>query len=262
VAAVITAITCTGDRPLPFGLCIEYMARQSLKPDRWIIVDDGKVPLAHEAQWLGECCAIHEVQIWRRPPLPTDPRHTLSVNLLAALALVPSHSRVIFIEDDDWYAREHVEIVANELKFCDLVGFQGIVYYHVGKRCHRTMGMVTSHSSLCQTGITTRAIPLLKRICSDLTAQYIDLRLWGQFIGPKKLTRNLGTVVGIKGLPGRPGLTLGWTNLTSFTPDPGFKYLESLIGEDVEHYRQILPASQGPSQDEVRQPNSAAGSPG
>jgi hypothetical protein len=38
---MLTAITPTGDRMHQFNICYELMMRQTLKPDRWIIVDDG-----------------------------------------------------------------------------------------------------------------------------------------------------------------------------------------------------------------------------
>ena len=221
---------------MPFGLCVEYMARQIRRPDQWVIVDDGKVPLTHAAQQLAQHCGIADVQIVRRLSLPADPPHTLAVNILAALDRV-SNTSVAFIEDDDWYSCAHIEILEEELQACAMFGFRGIVYYHAARRCYRTMGESTPHSSLCQTGITSAVFPVLKRICSSIDTGFVDLRLWREFTGQKKLFRNLNTVVGIKGLPGRLGLTAGWRSVTGYTPDPSLKFLESLIGADVENYK-------------------------
>ncbi|HEY4970959.1 MAG TPA: glycosyltransferase family A protein [Steroidobacteraceae bacterium] len=255
---MISAITCTGDRPIPLGFCVEYMARQTRKPDQWIIVDDGRVPLDFEMQQRLETCGVGEVDIIRRAPRSSDPPHTLCVNLLAALDRV-SNPSVAFIEDDDWYSRRHIEILDAELMAHDMFGYQGIVYYHVGKRCHKTMGEASPHASLCQTGITSKVVPTLKRICASLdTGFFVDLRLWREFAGKKKLAKNQNTVVGIKGLPGRQGLTAGWRSVVGYMPDPAMKFLESLVGGDIGNY--ILPASHGPSHDAVRQPNSSGGS--
>lgn len=234
----ITAITCTGDRPAPFSLCVGYMARQTRRPDRWIIVDDGKVPTVPAGDWLQQFCEIDEVQVIRRVPAVMDPPHTLAVNLLAALDRVAT-PRVAFIEDDDWYGAKHIEILDEELKAHEMVGFQGIVYYHVGQRCYRTMGESSPHSSLCQTGITRNVLPALKRICSRIDTPFIDLRLWTEFHPGKKLAKNIHTVVGIKGLPGRPGLTAGWRNTHGYTPDPHLHFLANLIGADVKHYSDL-----------------------
>lgn len=231
----ITAITCTGDRPVPFVFCVEYMAGQSRRPDQWIIVDDGKEPLVHAAQRIAEYCQIGDVQIIRRSPRWSDPPHTLPLNLLAALECV-ARDRVAFIEDDDWYSDRHLEVLEKDLQGHELVGAQGIVYYHVGRRCHRTMGATSPHSALCQTGITASVIPLLKKICTSIDSGSVDLRLWREFAGKKKLSTR-GTVVGIKGLPGRPGLTVGWRSVSGYTPDPSLAFLESLIGEDVANYQ-------------------------
>jgi hypothetical protein len=233
---MITAITPTGDRPLPFGLCVEYMARQTRKPDQWVIVDDGRVPLAQTGEDLQQRCGIADVQIVRRLPERGDPPHTLPVNLLTALERVAS-PRLAFIEDDDWYSPHHIERLDDDLRTHELAGSQGIVYYHVVKRCHRVMGASSPHSSLCQTGMTASVIPLLRRICASIDTGFVDLLLWRGFTGDKKLTKDPGTVVGIKGLPGRAGLTMGWRSHEGYTPDPSMAFLESLIGRDVENYR-------------------------
>jgi len=232
----ITAITCTGDRPMPFGLCVRYMARQTRRPDQWVIVDDGKVPLQIEREQLQLCCGIGDVQIVRRQPQRSDPPHTLPLNLLVGLERV-SNASVAFVEDDDWYSTWHIEVIEDELRTHTMFGFQGIVYYHVGKRCHRAMGGDSPHSSLCQTGITADVFPLLKRICASIASGSVDLLLWRAYEGDKKLWKDIGTVVGIKGLPGRQGTTMGWRNHTDYTPDPTMAFLEELIGPDVENYR-------------------------
>jgi hypothetical protein len=218
------------------------MARQTRKPDHWVIVDDGKVPLAHSAERLTQLCGIGIVQIVRRVPQLGDPAHTLSVNLLAGLEELVSD--VVFIEDDDWYGPQHIEYVEAGLKAHEMFGFRGIVYYHVGKRCHRLMGEASPHSSLCQTGIALSVFPLLKRICRSVDAGvrnsgFVDLRLWNEFAGDKQLPKNRGSVVGIKGLPGRMGLTSGWRSVNGYRPDPSLAFLESLIGPDVENYRSL-----------------------
>jgi hypothetical protein len=240
---MISALTCTGDRPRPFALCVEYMARQSCKPDQWIIVDDGKAPMVHEARRLSVHCAIPDVQIIRREPQRSDPLHTLSVNLLAGLDRVSWD--VVFIEDDDWYSPDHVQYVDQGLTSADLFGFRGIVYYHVVKRYYRLMGADSPHSSLCQTGARRSVFPLLKKICANIIDKrvrdsgFIDLQLWREFTGVKLLAKNRSSVVGIKGLPGRVGLTAGWRSVSGYRPDPTLNFLESLIGSDVEHYRQL-----------------------
>jgi hypothetical protein len=238
----LTVVTCTGDRPLAFALCVGYVGRQTRKPDQWIVVDDGKTPLDRDARQLEMRCGIGEVRVVRRPPRPDDPDHTLSVNLLAALEVL-SHDRVAFVEDDDWYWPGHLAAVDAGLESCDLFGYRGIVYYHVGRRSYRAMGGPASiHSSLCQTAMTRAALPTLERICraDDRGVRgsgFVDLRLWREFDGAKSLVTNHGTVVGIKGLPGRPGLTSGWRTTAGYTPDMSLRFLESLIGPDVRNYR-------------------------
>jgi hypothetical protein len=228
------------------------MARQDRPPDQWVIVDDGAAPLSFELEktaWmpkpdkaarfrpLERYCGIEDVRIVRRAPCRSDPPHTLPVNLLTALDHV-AHGRVAFFEDDDWYSSAHIGIVDRRLAAQDLFGFQGIIYYHVGRRSYQSMGAHSAHSSLCQTGITAAVFPTLRRICSmPVPGGFVDLRLWAEFFGRTMLLPNLGTVVGIKGQPGRVGLTAGWRYAAGYTPDPQLAFLKSLIGADVENYR-------------------------
>lgn len=45
----LTVLTLTGDREGPLRLCGRYMARQTLKPRHWLVVDDGVVPVNPES---------------------------------------------------------------------------------------------------------------------------------------------------------------------------------------------------------------------
>lgn len=41
---MVTVITPTADQPTGIALLERYMARQTVKPDAWIVADDGNTP--------------------------------------------------------------------------------------------------------------------------------------------------------------------------------------------------------------------------
>ena len=64
----VTLITPTGYRPEAFGLCIEYVWRQTYNgPLQWIVVDDG-----HPAMpFNGELFEIRGTEVTRIFPVPS-----------------------------------------------------------------------------------------------------------------------------------------------------------------------------------------------
>ncbi|NOX54094.1 MAG: glycosyltransferase family 2 protein [Planctomycetes bacterium] len=60
-------------------------------------------------------------------------------NLLAALQRV-RHDKVVFVEDDDWYAPEYLAQMVRWLDQTDLVGETGARYYHLPTRRHHLCG--------------------------------------------------------------------------------------------------------------------------
>ena len=59
----ITLITPTGDRPLAFALCQNWMRKQTVLPFQWVVVDDGKIPMKPYVP----------MEYVRRKPHPNDP---------------------------------------------------------------------------------------------------------------------------------------------------------------------------------------------
>jgi hypothetical protein len=155
---MISAITCTGDRQVAFDLARKWMNNQVIKPDQWLIVDDGKVPM--NMKNLEEyACYV------RREPKSNDPKYTLTVNIQYIFPLVKG-DKIIFWEDDEYYASKYILEMANRLDSYDVVGIGDAKYYHLP-----TGGYVTcanmQHASLAETAFKASFISNFKD-CLDM----------------------------------------------------------------------------------------------
>jgi hypothetical protein len=266
------------------------MWRQTLKPQQWIVVDDGELPLRDSV----------EFEYLRREPQITDYEHTLSLNLLAALQNV-RHNKIIFMEDDDWYHPTYLDYMSKLLDRADLVGFGNAVFYHVPSAKYMLKGS-PKQPTLAQTAMKKDLIPVLQGICENADKEFnicgkglVDKALWAHsldFIQDKKavkltvsLKMSTGVVlspghvffppvpdsiikraerrkgaeyldiqtsfkgtklvvqtaeyisVGMKGLPGRMGLTSHHQETKAkYQSDPNYRMLKSILKEDITKY--------------------------
>jgi hypothetical protein len=98
------------------------------------------------------------------------------------------------------------------------------------------------NASLCETGIRAELLPFLADVCRE-SPQFIDYRLWAGCGAANSELIAVDRVVGIKGLPGRPGIGVGHRpdeRPGQWTADPELTVLREWIGEDVELYREFL----------------------
>lgn len=230
----LTVITPTGGRPEAFSLCQKYMARQAWRgPLQWIIVSDvekisgltiewADIKLIYPDRWTGT--------------------NSLARNILAALPYV-KYDRVVWVEDDDHYSSSHLFTLAEQLVSYGIVGNPVSRYYHIPSRRYRIMAN-NGCASLCQTGIRSEFIPLLKRVCQS--TEFIDFRLWSEFRSMRKGISFFSpdnTCVGIKGLPGRRGIGVGHRPdeyVAQWVDDLNLTILRSWIGSDFENYREFM----------------------
>jgi len=232
---MITAITPTGDRPLAFALCQRWMERQTVWPTQWLVIDDGKTPLKIDL-------SFSFIKYIRREPLPSDPKHTLCQNLSAALPFITG-DKIIIIEDDEYYAPEYLAGMAARLAYHEVVGIKNSKYYHLpsGGHCTHSNG---SHASLAQTAFRSASLPAFKRCLDMRSQQFLDIRLWQRtyrtlrgflFIDEPPL------YLGIKGLPGRPGIGIGHDEKQYREFDtPARDRLKSWVPGDYQVYLDIL----------------------
>lgn len=245
----ITVITPTGDRPEAITLLMNYVHRQTSPANQWIIIDDS-VDINY-VPWLTKYCqfCVSSLDVVKRERKQREPKHTLPLNLLEALPLV-QYDTVLVMEDDDWYHPEYIAWMLSQFHATDkkLLGQGRCVYYHLPSQRYRK-GNNIHHASLCQTGFKADMINNVKQWCEHFvqrknTNPFIDLKLWTHTRKNLKrvLFNDTNYCVGIKGMPGRQGTCAGWTkyHTSGYATDKDGSFLYSLIGNDVELYKEVL----------------------
>lgn len=231
---IITVITPTGDRPLAFALCQNWIRKQTLQPDQWIVVDDGKIPLNPTIL----------MQYVRRDPQPDDPKYTLLLNLKKAIPLI-KNNEIIIMEDDEYYAPEYIEEMAHRLNQHEVTGIGKSRYYHLPSGGYFRIKNMT-HASLAQTAFRSSFLPDFQELLENSDV-YLDFNIWTKankdgrgFIFVDSNDSPL--YVGIKGLPGRTGIGKGHDPMLyrKYPHDITREALKRWIPKDYGIYMDIL----------------------
>lgn len=226
---MLQLLTATGARPAAWALCERWMRAQDYRhPVRWVIVDDGPEPQPVSFTRPG-----WTLEVLRPEPFWAPGQNTQTRNLLAGLEAVDPSGGVVIIEDDDWYSPEWLTVAGQKLAFAELVGEICSRYYNVATRTGRQL-QNRQHASLCSTALRGSAIETLRQACLS-GAKFVDLRLWREFKGRRRLFDSRH-VVGIKGLPGRTGIGVGHRETFTGVRDPSGRLLRSWIGNDARAY--------------------------
>ena len=231
----LTVLTPTGDRPEALERCKWYLKKQTVQPDQWLVVDDGLT------LYRPEHPALTYITM---PPEPN--KHTLARNVAAAIPHIKGDN-IVIMEDDDWYGPDYLAHMVNGLDDYDLYGEGNAWYYNIQFSCYLNNANNT-HASFCQTGFRRSMLKLLSAVTVRQTWD-IDLRFWRAAGSTKKvyMQDKQPWVVGIKGVPGRRGTTIGWTATSnSYIQDTKHKKLRSLIDNDsAEYYIKLAEATYG-----------------
>lgn len=209
----ISVVTPTCGRPEALTLTERMLKRQTLQPTEWHVISGAG-----------------------RPPGVLN----FLTNLLAGLEQ-STGDVVLFVEDDDHYHATHVAAMARLVWQPGVLtaGDSTIRYYHVGARRYRIM--TNAGSALCQTAIRREAVPMLQTVIEQCLLNFdpaVDVAWWRTCPRPAQALAPVRTVVGMKGLPGTPGLGIG--HLASgprWQPDPDGKVLRDWVGRDEAWYR-------------------------
>lgn len=195
---ILTLITPTGDRPLAFALCQNWIRKQTLQPNQWIVVDDGKVPLKPYVP----------MQYVRREPQPDDPKHTLVLNLKTAMPLIKG-DKIMIIEDDEYYAPEYLKEMVHRLNQHEVVGIGRSRYYHLPSGNYSRLPN-TTHASFAEMAFRSSFLPEFKKFLTG--GLYLDIRIWRNIDKKRGLVftdNGKPLYVGMKGMPGRAGIGIG-----------------------------------------------------
>lgn len=221
----LTVITPTRNRPLAFELCERWMARQHLQPDQWIVMDSSDKPVT---------CHMNQTHV------VTQPGSTGSEDLARKVQFALNMAQgdfVAFIEDDDWYAPEHLASLVEYLEHGYLAAGTTRQYYYNLK--HRNwIWLKNIGSCLCSTGFERQMIPWMVNAAEQaLTAgnYNVDRNFWHQVMNSLQVRHCLydhGHYVGMKGLPGSTGLGHGHRPDPRWKSDPHWHKLHEWLGPD------------------------------
>jgi hypothetical protein len=222
---VLYLLTATGARPAAWAICERLTAAQDYAgPVIWIIVDDGPEPQPvtfKRPDW--------EVVVIRPGPLWQPGQNTQGRNLRVGLACIPDDARVVCLEDDDYYAPGYLTAAHDWLENADLAGASTMRLFHVPNRVAHEAWM-PRYAMLCSTVVKGPALAALRAVVEQ-DVPYFDIELWRSFQGAKQLHRT-DLVVGIKGLPGRQGITRAHALEGAADADK----LREWIGQDADLY--------------------------
>jgi hypothetical protein len=227
---MINILTMAGMRPRAWRLCKRWMNAQDYQDQvKWIVVDDGE-----DALDMSGIRDDWEVSHVRRKPYWRQGENTQALNITSGLMhLDDKDAKLVIIEDDDYYAKGYLSAVDKWLDWHDLVGECNSRYYNVkSKRWAYCNNM--KHCSLMSTAMKGEDAILLFKAIAERKSRFIDLNLWDEFDGSKMLYETEYTV-GIKGLPGRPGIGVGH-RLQSGPRDTNGATLRKWIGGDAAVY--------------------------
>jgi hypothetical protein len=204
------------------------MADQVVKPDQWIIVDDGFTPMPDYLKY----CANINIKYVRREPKEGE-GHTLTLNLKEAVKHIKG-DKILIIEDDDWYGPNYIATMNHYLLHFDLVGEKCARYYHAPIMKFRRIAN-TAHASLCQTGFTSGALSFFKKCLEG--DPYVDARIWAVPTLRKYLIEDIKDELhlhcSLKGLKGRKGIGTGHNPESRYYyPDIALENLIKWIGID------------------------------
>jgi glycosyltransferase involved in cell wall biosynthesis len=233
----IAAVTPTRDRALTIKLLARWVRQQTLPVDRWIVVDDGDVPVSPEPEMT---------HLVRRARTSHEPEHSLCLNLRQALPFL-TEDKVLILEDDEYYAPTYVEEMSRRLDASPAVGIGFSKYYHLGFRSpyvHENM----AHASLAQTSFRSELLDRFIRAMADPREKFVDIKFWKQVRaignvwrdGNRYDDRPGAQYVGLKGMPGREGIGFGHKAMPQYRQDPALEWLRGWIRpEDFVVYEQI-----------------------
>jgi hypothetical protein len=198
---MIYAVTPTGSRPEGMALLGEYINAQNYRgPLTWIIIDDcdPATPIPNMRDGI-QVIPIRPNWRWK----PGD--NTQVKSMAAGLDLVPEDATLFICEDDDAYLPNYMTTMLDQT--ADLIGERDSRYYNVASGQWRVL-RGKFHASLASTVCSGAALALLKKLCASGMKKMLDVNLWKTFDGSKVLLSE-HNVIGIKGLPGRPGIGVG-----------------------------------------------------
>lgn len=232
---LVSIITCTGHRPEALALCQKFIERQTYAGEiQWIVVRDDMdhTPILTKKKNL-------TIEVFQGPRPWTPEYNTHRGNMEVAIKKIAG-DHVFIMEDDDYYKPNFIEAYVTMLQHVEFVGLSRAKYYHVGLPASKSLAN-DKHASLSSTAVNKWGIPLLIKAI-DSGDMYMDRALWSyvhEKSRPHALLGGTTLSIGMKGMPGRDGLTPSHRELRDYLIDTDGNKLTEWIGEDAKLYRKF-----------------------
>lgn len=247
----LTVVTTTRQRPACFALLEKWMSRQTLKPEKWLVINDSPQP-DNYIYTQGQTVIVRKP---RRMPAQENNRrfikgtsvekgNSLLLNWLKALPLIETE-KIVVCEDDDWYHEDYLRQLSAMLDEASLVGVSGGLYYKLPIRKFIRLHNST-FAGLGATGLRRSLLGRVEHICNvECKANnnsFIDMYLWltdvSKSLVVNKAPDGRAWHVGFKQMPGAKGLGIGHANDGS--NDCNWQVLTQWVGrEDAKVYREF-----------------------
>jgi hypothetical protein len=235
---MIALITPTGARKRQITLCAMWMLNQTYTGEVvWAIVDDC-VPettdfIKEDFRPNWKVVKVHPKPEWQKG------QNTQARNLLAGIEAVKPYKPTFtfVIEDDDYYKPCYLTEMMKKCKSSfDVVGERFTVYYNVVLKGWRRNGN-KDHASLFQTAFSPKGLDALEVACKK-GSKFIDLFVFRTLISRHRINlfEGLDLAIGIKGLPGRPGIGVGHKQRFAIQLDKDMTILKKWVGDDYIYY--------------------------
>jgi hypothetical protein len=230
---MIALITPTGGRPELIKLCARWMKQQTYKGEvKWIIIDDclprstDFITDDFKENW--KIVKIYPEPVWE------PGQNTQARNLKAGIDLVKTLTvdSIFIIEDDDYYKPVYLEEMVKQLIGYQAAGEVNTIFYHVPLKSWINIKN-KRHSSLFQAAFRPSLIPVFE---DCFKYEYIDYYFF-RIIKDKHLFKAGNISIGIKGQPGRKGISREHVENKNYKSDPSGAKLVELMGSDAIYYK-------------------------
>lgn len=227
----VSVVTPTANRPRALFLLEGFLRRQTRQPDEWIVSDGGE----HPARLIYR----HSFPV----RLLADPRPAGAENFTSNVingVEAASGDVIVFAEDDDWMDPAHIErtiALLDRHPEAWAAGDDLQRYYNLPHRLYRTFDNIGA--SLCQTAIRRAAVDRFLETahnCRNRRTYGLDTFFWRELPREQWAIERLDTVVGVKGLPGEPGLGIGHRPSGPWKADENGLILRQWIGDEAALY--------------------------
>lgn len=232
----ITVITPTGDTPVALKLCHKWMKAQANVNKHkilWIISDDSRHPMCPLVLDREDIKVLHLQNPYSKPgPV------SMATNLLTAINHAEG-DHIMIMEHDDFYSPFHIQNLVAHLEEYDAAGSVWQHYYNLASRSYKLYR--NKGSALCCTAFKRHLLPYFVEAvkwCKEHEHKGMDRRFWDilTITTPHKVNiyddlKN-PTCIGIKGLPGRPGIGVGHRAI-NYTPDLEGEVLKKWVGDEA-----------------------------